>query len=260
MRAIWSGSIGFGLVNIPVKLYSAIQQSELDLDMLDKKDHANIKFQRVNAESGKVVPWANIVKAYNLDGRYVVLDDEDFQKAMPEKTKTIEILSFAEESEVDPMLFETPYYIEPDRSGSRAYSLLWSALRKSGKVGLGTFVLRTKETICLVKATDELLVLQRLRFEEEIRNPSDLNIPALTTRSTKPNELKMALSLIDQLTAPFDVSAYKDSYSDKLMKLIKAKARGKKVTTPHMKVVHSKAKDLMAQLKASLETKKKRAS
>ena len=260
MRAIWSGAIGFGLVNIPIKLYSAVQESSLDLDMLDKKDHSNIKFQRINEKTGKVVPWANIVKAYNLDGRYVVLDDSDYEKAMPEKTKQIEIISFAEESEIDSMYYETPYYIEPDKSGARAYAVLWAALNKSGRVGLGTFVLRTKETLCVVKAKEGVLVVQRLRFEQEIRSHSDLNLPSLTAKSVKPNELKMAMSLIDQLTEPFDLSAYKDTYSEKLMKLIKAKSKGKKITTPALKVVHSRATDLMAQLKASLDTKKKRAS
>lgn len=260
MRAIWSGSIGFGLVNIPVKLYSAIQESTLDLDMLDKKDHANIKFQRINEQSGKVVPWGNIVKAFKLNGKYVVLDEKDFEKAMPEKTKMIEILSFADETEIDTMLYETPYYIEPERSGTKAYAVLWGALHQSGKVGVGSFVLRTKETLCLVRATDDLLILQKIRFEEEIRDPKDLKIPALKAKGTKASEQKMALSLIDQLTEEFDISSYKDTYSDKLMKLIRAKSKGKQVVSPQLKVVHSRAKDLMAQLKASLETKKKRAS
>lgn len=257
MRAIWSGSIGFGLVNIPVKLYSAIQESDLDLDMLDKKDHANIKFQRINERTGKVVAWANIVKGYNLDGSYVVLTDEDFQKAMPEKTKSIDIMSFVEEAEIDTMLYDTPYYIEPDKSGARAYALLWSALHKTGKAGLGSFVLRSKESLCLIRAAEEVLVVQKIRFAEEIRDPKALNIPKLTSKA---NEMKMALSLIEQLTEKFDISAYKDTYADKLMKLIKAKAKGKKITVPHMKVVHSRGKDLMSQLKASLGSKKRKAS
>lgn len=257
MRAIWSGSIGFGLVNIPIKLFSAIQESDLDLDMLDKKDHSNIKFQRINEKTGKVVQWANIVKAYNLNGNYVVLDEEDFQKAMPEKTKSIDIMAFVDEKDIDTMLYETPYYIEPDKSGARAYALLWSALHKTGKVGLGSFVLRSKESLCIIKPEKDVLVVQKLRFEEEIRPVSELTIPKLTS---KPGELKMALSLIDQLTEKFDISSYKDTYADKLMKLIRAKAKGKKVAVPHMKVVHSKAKDLMSQLKASLDTKKRKAS
>src|ERR1700759_1603972 len=127
MRSIWTGAIGFGLVNIPVKLFSAVQDSSLDLDMLDKKDHANIKFKRVNENSGKEVPWANIVRAYNLDGKYVVLDENDFAEAMPEKTKTIGIDAFVDEAEVNPLFFESSYYMEPEKQGRRAYALLASA-------------------------------------------------------------------------------------------------------------------------------------
>ena len=139
MRSLWTGAIGFGLVNIPVKLYSATQQSDLDLDMLDKKDHSNIKFKRVNENTGKEVPYANIVRAFNLDGKYVVLDENDFAEAMPEKTKTIGIDAFVDETEIDPVLFESSYYMEPEKQGRRAYALLAAALAKTQKAGLGTF-------------------------------------------------------------------------------------------------------------------------
>jgi len=257
MRAIWSGSIGFGLVNIPIKLYSAISSSSLDLDMLDKKDHANIKFRRVNENTGREVEWKNIVRAYNLDGKYVVLDEKDFEQAAPEKTKTIEIAAFAELKDIDTIYYETPYYIEPEKNGERAYTLLVDALNKTGKVGVGTFVLRSKEQLCVIKAMDNILVLQKLHFEEEVRDTSDLKIP---DKHPKPAELKMAISLIDQLSGEFDISGYKDTYSDKLMKVIKAKAHGRKPTVSHLKVVHSKTRDLMGQLKASLESRKRKAS
>jgi DNA end-binding protein Ku len=257
MRSLWTGAIGFGLVNIPVKLYSATQQSDLDLDMLDKKDHANIRFKRVNEKTGKEVPWANIVRGYNYDGNYVVLTDEDFKKASPEKTKMIEIAEFVEEAEVDTMFYETPYYLEPQKAGEKAYVLLRDALKKSGKTGLSTFVLRTKESLGLIKPSGKVLLLQKIRYEQEIRATEDLNIPESTP---KPAELKMALTLIDQLTGKFDISKYKDTYAAELMKLIEAKAKGKKVQAPAMKVVHSTSKDLMEQLKASLETKRKKAS
>lgn len=256
MRAIWTGSIGFGLVNIPVKMYSAVQGSELNLDMLDKKDNANIKFQRVNANTGKVVPWENIVRGYKYEGQYVVLTDEDFKKASPEKSKTIEIAQFVEEKEIDSMYYETPYYLEPDKSGVKPYALLRDALKKTGKAGLGTYVMRTKETLGLIKVIGEALVLQKIRFPEEIRSIEDLNIPESTS---KPAELKMAIALIDQLSGKFDISKYKDTYADQLMKVINAKAKGKKIAAPTMTVVHSKSKDLMAQLKASLESKTRKA-
>jgi DNA end-binding protein Ku len=257
MRAIWTGAIGFGLVNIPVKLFSAVQESNLDLDMLDKKDQANIKFKRVNEHTGKEVAWNNIVRAFKLDGKYIVLSDADFEQAMPEKTKTIGISSFVREQEIETMLYEMPDDLEPEKQGKRAYALLNTALTKSKKAGLGSFVLRNKEHLCLIKASGHLLVLHRLRFKQEIRETDDLEIPVVAPPAA---ELKMALSLIDQLSAPFDIDAYKDTYAAKLMKLIKAKAAGKKTAPAPLKLVHSKARDLMEQLKASLETKKRRAS
>jgi len=257
MRSIWSGAIGFGLVNIPVKLFSAVQGSELDLDMLDKKDHSKIRFQRVNESSGKEVAYENIVRAYNLDGQYVVLDDDDFKKASPEKTKMIEIAEFVEEKEIDSMYYETPYYLEPQKAGAKAYGLLRDALKKTGKTGLATFVLRSKESLALLKVSGDVLILQKIRYQQEIRKPDDLSIP---TSTSKAPELKMAISLIDQLSGKFDISKYKDTYTDELMKLINAKAKGKKLPEPTMRVVHSKSQDLMSQLKASLETKKKKAS
>ncbi len=257
MRSLWTGAIGFGLVNIPVKLYSATQQSDLDLDMLDKKDNANIKFKRVNEKTGKEVPWENIVRAYNYEGNYVILGDEDFKKASPEKTKMIEIAEFVEEAEVETMFYETPYYLEPQKGGEKAYVLLREALKKTGKTGLGTFVLRTKESLGLIKPSGKVLLLQKIRYAQEIRDLEDLKIPEAEPKAP---ELKMAISLIDQLTSKFDISKYKDTYSEELMKLIEAKAKGKKLPAPSMKVVHSNSKDLMEQLKASLETKRKKAS
>lgn len=257
MKAIWTGTLGFGLVNIPVKLYSATQSSDLDLDMLDKKDHANIRFKRVNEKTGKEVTWANIVRAFNYQGHYVVLDDDDFKKASPEKTKMIEISEFVEESEVDSMYYELPYYLEPQKSGEKAFLLLRDALKKTGKCGLATFVLRTKESLGLIKPSGNTLVLQKIRYEEEIRESEDLKIPGGTS---KPAELKMAISLINQLSARFDIARYKDTYSKELMKLIAAKAKGKKIPRPTMKVVHSSSRDLMEQLKASLDSKKRKAS
>lgn len=251
MRPVWTGAIGFGLVNIPVKLFSATQGSELDLDMLDKKDHAHIKYVRVNENSGKEVEWGNIVKGYKLDDKYVILEEEDFDKANAEKTKTIEISDFVDEKEIDAVYFETPYYVVPDKSGKRPYALLHAALLKSGKAGVATFVMRSKEGLAIVRANKELILLNRIRFEEEIRDISELEIPAKS--AAKPAEIKMALSLIDQMTGKFDISKYKDTYTAALMKVIKAKAKGKKVASPKMKVVHSQAKDLMAQLKASLK-------
>lgn len=250
MRSIWTGAIGFGLVNIPVKLYSAVQGSELDLDMLDKKDHSNIRFKRVNENTGKEVAWENIVRGYKIDEKYVVLTDEDFKKASPEKSKMIDIAEFVNEADIASIYYDTPYYLEPEKQGAKAYALLRDALVKTKKVALGNFVLRTRENLCVIKPYEDVLVVNKIRFEQEIKKPDDINIP---TAQSKPAELKMAIELINQLSGEFDISKYKDTYSDELMKLIQAKAKGKKPAAPHMKVVHSNAKDLMSQLKASLQ-------
>jgi len=258
MRSIWSGAIGFGLVNIPVKIFSATQASELDLDLLDKKDLARIRFQRVNENSGKVVDWENIVRGFKYHDKYVVLSDKDFQAASAEKSKVIEIAEFVDESEIDSTYYETPYYLEPDKSGIRAYALLREALKKSGRVGVSTFVMRNKESLAILKPQDKVIVLNRIRFDEEIRSYKELHLPP--NSEVKPGELKMAMTLIDQLTGKFDISSYKDNYTAQLMKVIKAKSRGVKIKEPKMKVAYSKSKDLMDQLKASLEKKKRKAS
>ena len=258
MKAIWTGSLGFGLVNIPIKMYTAVEETSLDLDMLDKKDNANIKFKRVNEQTGKEVAWENIVRGFKIDDKYVVLEKEDFEKASPEKTKHIEITQFTMEKEIDSNYFEQPYFLEPDKSGSRAYILLKDALQKTGKAGVGLFVMQNREHVCIIRAKDNLIMLNRIRFNEELRSPVELKIP--TTKS-KPAEVKMAVDLIEQLTTKFDITAIRDEYTGNLMKIIKAKSKGKKTVYKKMEVVHSQTKDLMEQLKASLAgSGKKKAS
>jgi DNA end-binding protein Ku len=226
--------------------------------MLDKKDHANIKFKRVNGNTGKEVAWENIERGYKVDDHYVVVTKEDFEQASPEKTKIIEVAEFIDEKEIDSMYYEVPYYLQPEKSGTKAYALLRDALKKTGKVGLGTFVLRNRESLVILKPKEDILVLNKIRFQQEIRDPEELKIPSA---ESKANEIKMAIQLINQLTTDFDIARYKDTYSDKLLKLIKAKDKGKKITKSPLRVVHSRGRDLMEQLKASLESpSKKRAS
>ena len=253
MRAIWKGSIGFGLVNIPVRMYSAVQNSTLDLDMLDKKDHSNIRFKRVNENTGREVPWENIVRGYLVNKKYVVLDKTDFERASPEKNNTIEITQFTLEEEVDSNYFETPYFLEPDKSGGRSYCLLRDALGKTGMAGVGVFVMHNREHVCIIRSVDGIIMLNKLRFSEEVRSAESLDVPHI---KSKPSELKMAVALIHQLAKPFDISAYKDQYSSKLLKIIKAKSKGRLKPFKPMKVVHKQSKDLMEQLKASLSSKK----
>jgi DNA end-binding protein Ku len=256
MRSIWTGAISFGLINIPVKLFSAVESSSLNLDMLDKRDHSNIRFKRVNEKTGKEVPYENIVKGYNVDDHYVVLEKADFEMADAKKTKTIEILNFVKESEIDSIYYEQPYYLEPEKGGQKAYTILRDALAASGKVGVTSFVLRNKEALAIVKPYGKVLVLNRLRFEEEIRSVEELDVPPVS--KAKPKEQLMATKLIDQLTEKFSIAQYKDTYTQKLLKIIKEKAKGKKVKkVQHMKVVHTKSDNLMEMLKASLDGKKK---
>jgi DNA end-binding protein Ku len=260
MRSIWTGSIGFGLVTIPIKLYSAVEDSRLDLDMLDKKDQSNIKFMRVNANTGKEVAWENIVKGYDYNGKYVLLSDEDFKQASPEKTKRIEIFQFAKEDEIDSIYFEAPYYAEPDKNAAKPYRLLKEVLEKTGTCGVGSFVLRNKEGLVLIKPYDDIIVINRIRYQQEIRDHKAVKLPAGS--APKPAELKMAMELIKHMTAKFDISEYKDTYTDDLMKIIKAKAKGVKLKVSPLRVVHKQGTDLMEQLKASLGpgSKKKKVS
>lgn len=255
MRAIWSGSLSFGLVNIPVKLFAATEESSLDFDMLDSKDQSNIKFKRVNEKTGKEVLYENIVKGYLVDDNYVILDKEDFVSADAVKTNTIDVQSFVSEDEIESIYYEQPYYLEPDKTGVRAYGILRDALKKAHKVGVTTFVMRNKEALAILKPYGNVIVLNRIRFEEEIRDYDDLKLPPSQKASSK--EQQMAAKLIEQLTEKFDISQYKDTYTGKLLKIIKAKAKGKKPPVKTLKVVHTKSNDLMAALKASLETKRK---
>lgn len=257
MRAIWNGAIGFGLVNIPIKLYSATDSSTLDLDMLDSKDLSNIRFKRVNEKTGKEVVWENIVKGYKIEDKYIVLNDEDFEAASPEKSKVLSISQFVKESEIDPALFETPYFLEPQKNGEGAYKLLLRALNKTKMAGIGSFVLREREVLCLIRPyKDKVLMVNRMRYPEEMRDFGDLKIPS--GNAPKPAELKMAEQLIKSLASNFDPAQYNDTYNADLLKIIKQKAKGKKIKLPPVKDTESKASDLMAMLKASLEKGKKK--
>jgi DNA end-binding protein Ku len=252
MRAIWTGAIGFGLVNIPVKMFSATQDSNIDLDMLDKHDNANIRFARINADTGEEVAWGDIVKGYKVGNKYVVLSDEDFEQASPKKSQVVEIEEFVDEREIDSTFYEAPFYLGPDKGGEKGYALLREALADTEKVAIGTYVMRGKEHLCMLKAEEDALILVRLRFAEEIRDTGELELPGKT--AIKANELKVAKALIGQLTnKKFSIKKYKDTYHSSLMKLINAKAKGAHIPEPKFKIVKSNAKDLMAQLKASLE-------
>ncbi len=252
MKSIWKGAIGFGLVNIPVKLFSAVQSSRLDFDMLDSKDQARIKYQRVSERSGKEVPFDRIVKGFLLNESYVLLADEDFDSALPEKNKLIELENFVNITDINPIYYETSYYTEPEPQGKKAYALLLKALIKTKKAGVARFVLRSSEHLCVIHPLDNVLVVTRIRFEQEVRSTVDLKVPKVTI---KPKELEVGMALIKQYSADFDITSFKDEYSKELLKIIKAKAKGKKVVVKKMAPQEKVSDDLYEQLMQSLSKK-----
>ena len=258
MRPIWSGSISFGLVNIPVKLLSAVQTEEIKFDLLSKEDLSPVRYARIAKSTEKEVPWKDIVKGYEYEsGRYVVIEDKDFEKANPKKAKTIDIIQFSKGEEIDPLLYEKPYYIVPAKGGEKSYKLLQQALAKSGQVGIAEFMLRNREHICALKSYENRLVLSQLRYKEELRE-----LPEEVDKGIKitDKELQLALQLVNQLAAKFDAEAFKDQYIVEIKKIIKAKASGKGIRVAAApKEQPSNVKDLMDVLKESLESKRKRA-
>lgn len=250
MRSIWKGAVSFGLVNIPVKLYSATQQSSLSLDMVDRRDMGKVRFKRINENTGKELTMEHIGKAYKYNGDYILLDDDDFEAAAPEKSKIIEVNNFVREEEIDTIYFENSYYVEPEKAGEKAYALLRDALAKTGKVGLAQFVLRTSATLSVIKPMGSVMVLSKIRFAEEIRSAEELKVPGKNV--IKPEELKMAVSLINQYTEPFEIEKFKDEYAASLMKVIEDRASGKKGKIRKLKITPTKTDNLMEQLKASL--------
>jgi len=254
MRAIWSGSISFGLVNIPIKLYSAAEARDgIQLHLLHKKDQAPIRYARICTEEGTEVPYKDIVKGYEYaEDQYVILTEEDFAAADPKKTSTVDIMAFTGESQIDVRYLERPYYLEPAKGADRAYALLREALKKSDRLAIARFVLREREHLAIIKAVGGVLVLNQMRFPADLRTPGGLKLP-----SGKPekHELDMATKLIDQLTKPFIPEDYHDTYTEELEARIASKVKGQP-EAPEKPAEAPPVKDLMAALKASLEEHK----
>jgi DNA end-binding protein Ku len=260
MRALWSGSLSFGLINIPVRIYSATEDRGLNFDMLHKQDLSPIRYARICKADGKEIPYQDIVKGYEYqEGDYVVLVEEDFKRASVKKTKTIEIIDFVDEKEIDPIYYEKPYYLEPGKGADKAYVLLRESFKKSKKVAIARFVFHHREHIGALKAYGNLLMLDQLRYESEIRKPTELNIPESV--KTSPQEVTMALKLIEQLTAHFHPKQYHDTYTDELKKIIEEKAKGKKHRAPKGKEPKiTEMKDIMHMLKRSLQTHQRKSA
>jgi len=263
-RGLWKGAISFGLVNVPVELFSAEKRSsELDLTMLDKRDLAPVGYKRYNKSTGEDVPWAEIVKGYEYDDdKYVVLSDEDFRRANIEASKTVDIQAFVDLKDIPPLYFETPYYLAPGKRGEKAYALLRDAMKKAGKAGIATVVIRTRQYLAAVLPQDDVLLMDTLRYADEIKAADELGVPSGVLRhKVSAKEIDMALRLIDDMSEKWQPEKFKDTYRDDLMARIKEKIKEGQTEeiTPPQKGEKEPARadviDLMALLKKSVEKK-----
>jgi DNA end-binding protein Ku len=255
-RAIWSGSISFGLLNVPVKLYSAVARRSIGLREIRESDGTRIRHRRVAEGTDEEVPYEKIIKAYEISkDRYVPLTKEELEALAPEKSRAIEVLDFVDLEQIDPIYFDSPYYLGPAEGAEKAYSLLTKAMRESGKVAIARFVFRNKEHLAALRPADEALTLTTMRFADEVVPPSELEdvLPSGKPKVAK-REVEMAEQLIDSLTREFDPSAYRDEYREQLLALIERKAEGKDVlAAPETEApAPTKAPDLMAALEESI--------
>ncbi len=254
-RAIWKGSISFGLVNIPIALYPATRREELKFRLLRKRDLSPVNYKRVAERDGKEVPWDEIVKGYEYEkGKYVVLREEDFQRVDLEATQTVDIQDFVDQNEIDPMFFYKPYYLEPQKGGDKAYALLRDSLKDTNKVGIAKVVIKTRQYLAGVKPENGTLVLELMHFADELADPEKLHVPKRTEVGKR--EMNMAKSLIDSMRSKWNPEKYKDDYREALMEIIeeKVEAGGKEIEEKPKKAPKpTKVIDLVSVLQKSLE-------
>lgn len=262
-RAIWSGTISFGLLNVPVRMFSAVARRNIALREIRESDSARIKHRRVAEGTDEEVPYENIVKAYELSpGQYVPLSKDEMAALAPEKTRAIDVQDFVDIEEIDPMYFDSPYYLGPADGAEKAYSLLASAMESSGKAAIARFVFRNKEHLSAIRASDGVLTLTTMRFHDEVVPPSDLD-DALPDKKPKvaKKEQQMAEQLIDSLSTEFEPNSYRDEYREQLLALIERKAEGKEIVAPEAEEPKAtKAPDLMAALEESIAAVKDKGS
>ncbi len=256
-RAIWSGSISFGLLNVPVKLYSAVSKQTVRFRELREGDGSRVKHKRVAETDGKEVPYEKIVKGYEYaPDQYVVLSRDELTELDPKRTRAIEIQDFVDLDDIDPIYFEQPYFLGPDKGAERAYALLVQAMKEARKVAVARFVLRNKEHLAAIRPMDDVLTLTTMRFHDEVSSPQDLDGEVFEeSKPKKPEkrELEMAKQLIESLTSDFDPDKYRDEYREELLDLLERKAAGKEVVSaPSEEPEPTKAPDLMAALEESL--------
>ena len=254
-RAIWKGSISFGLVNIPIALYPATRREEFKFRLLRKSDLSPVSYKRVAEKDGKEVPWDQIVKGYEYEkGKYVVLKDEDFERVDLEATQTVDIQDFVDQEEIDPIFFYKPYYLEPQKGGDKAYALLRDALKDSNKVGIAKVVIKTRQYLAGVKPEDGVLVLELMHFADELADPGKLHVPKKTEVGKR--EMNMAKSLIDSMSSKWNPEKYRDDYREALMEVIEEKVEtgGKEIEEKPKKARKpTKVIDLVSVLQKSLE-------
>jgi DNA end-binding protein Ku len=260
-RSIWKGAISFGLVHIPVEMYPAVRENHLDLTMLDRRDFSPVGFKRYNKNTQQEVEWDNIVKGYEYDdGEYVVLTDEDLRRANVEATQTIAIDAFVDAADVPLTYFNTPYFLAPAKGGDKVYALLRETLREAGKIGIATVVIRTKQHLAALVCVGEAIVLNTLRYQDEMRDVDELKLPAKDAKSAaiSDKELQMALSLVDGMSAPWEPQQYHDSYREDVLALVEKKVKAhqtKTITAPEAEkraAAGGNVVDLVALLKQSI--------
>src|SRR2546429_3019570 len=254
MRAIWKGSISFGLVNIPIALYPATRREELKFRLLRESDLSPVNYKRVAEKDGREVPWDEIVKGYEYEkGKFVVLNEKDFQRVDLEATQTVDIEDFVDLDEIDPMYFYKPYYLEPQKGGDKAYSLLREALADGKKVGIAKVVIKTRQYLAGVKALKHALVLELMHFAEELADPEKLHVPKKVEVGKREEE--MAKALVDSMTSKWNPEKYRDDYREALMEVIEEKVEsgGEEIEEkPKPKKESTKVIDLVAVLQESL--------
>ena len=256
-RAIWSGSISFGLVNIPVKLYSAVSRKTVHFNQLDVRTGARVKQKRVDAETGEEVPWDQIVKGYELDsGAYVTVSDDELAALDPKAVRTIEIEEFVDLSSIDPIFYDSAYFLAPDKS-SKPYALLARAMEEEGKVGIARFVLRTKQYLAAIRPSDGRILLSTMVYADEINDPASIDeLDTVTDIEISDKELAMASQLVESLSTDFEPDRFRDTYRESVLELIEKKAAGEEVVAPVSQVEPDKVVDLMAALEASVAAAK----
>ena len=251
-RPIWSGAISFGLVNVPVKVFSATSSKDVRFHQLDGKSNSRIKQKRVSAVTGEEVPFEDIIKAYEIaPDNYVTITPEELEALDPKATKTIDIEDFVDLDQIDPVYYERPYYLVPDKGGQKAYALLRNAMRETNKVGIARVVLRTKQYLAAIRPKDDALVMETMLFADEVNPLAELDLPGPDVDVTDREE-KMARSLIDSLTTDFEPDKYRDEYRERVLALIEKKASGQEVVVEESAEEAPRVVDLMAALEASL--------